>query len=432
MSISTTEPRSLQRAARSRRPRTAATPTPGRWGSSLGLVVLAAATFVGVSTELLPIGLLPQMSSDLATSEAAAGMAVTGYALVVALSATVLTAATARWPRRRLLLVVLVVYAASTAAAAGAPDVAVLLAARMVGGLSHGVFWSMIAGYAVRLVPPEQVGRATSAVFTGNALAVAVGLPLATATGESFGWRTAFLGATALTVVVAVCARYLLPPLPALARPAVAAGERRAGSVRDALAQPGVRKVSVVTALVVLGHYTFFSYISVYLGAVGVPSGRIGGALLAYGVAGVVGTLLLGRAYDRWPVASLAVVIGTLLCALASSAVLVLADSAPWVTAAAVVSTTALGAAAISLPVALQAMVLRHAGPAPDAASSLFVAAFNLGISGGALLGGLLLATAGVPLLPITGVVIAMSGAVLMSRTASSAGRRRWATWRRR
>lgn len=418
MRTPTAQPRPLQhlpQAAGGPCPPGARGPGPGR--SSAGLGVLAAATFAGVSIELLPIGLLPQISSDLGTSEAVAGLTVTGYALVVALSATALTAATARWPRRALLLTVLLAYAASTAAAAAAPGVAVLLAARMVSGLCHGVFWSMIAGYAARLVPPEQVGRATSAVFTGNALAVAVGLPLATASGGRVGWRLTFLGAAALTLVVAACARSLLPPLAGAARPTAADGERPVGSVRGAFAQRGVRTICLVTALVILGHYTFFTYISTYLQTVGVPSDGLSEALLAYGVAGVAGTVLLGRAYDRWPTASVAVVTATLLGALMSSAVLVLLGAASWVTAAALGSTTALGAAAISLPVALQAMVLRHAGPAPDAASSLFVAAFNLGISTGALLGGLLLATAGVPLLPVTGLVIAASGAVLMSRT---------------
>lgn len=154
-------------------------PARTRWG----LGVLAAATFLGVSTELLPIGLLPQISADLSTSEAVAGAAVSGYAIVVALTATPLTAATARWPRRRLLVVVLAVYAVSHVVSALAPSFAVLMAARALGGLCHGVFWSMIAGYAARLVPAEHVGRATSAVFTGNALAVAVGLPLGTAVG---------------------------------------------------------------------------------------------------------------------------------------------------------------------------------------------------------------------------------------------------------
>jgi predicted MFS family arabinose efflux permease len=386
--------------------------------SAWGLGVLAAATFIGVSTELLPIGLLPAISADLSTSEAATGMAVTGYALVVALSATPLTAATTHWPRRRLLLTVLIVFAASSAVAAVAPSFAVLLAARVLGGLCHGVFWSMVAGYAARLVAPEHVGRATSAVFTGNALAVAVGLPLATAAGEALGWRVTFLGAAAITATVAVLARFLLAPMPASPAPPVATDERPAGSLRAALAQPGVRAVAAITALLVLGHYIFFSYISIYLRDVGASSTAISVALLVYGVAGVGGTVVLGRAYDRRPVASFTIVTTTLLGALAALAALGLVHPAPWVIAAVIATTAVLGGAAISFPVTLQAMVLTHAGRAPDAASSLFVAAFNLGISGGALAGALLLATTNSHTLPVAAVLVASTGALLAARTA--------------
>lgn len=378
--------------------------------------MLGAATFTGVTTELLPIGLLPAMSADLSASEAALGTAVTGYALVVALSATSLTAVTARWSRRRLLVTVLLAYAASNAVVAAAPSLTVLLAARAFGGLCHGIFWSMVAGYAARLVPRDQVGRATSAVFTGNALAVAVGLPLSTAAGTAFGWRVTFLGVAVLAAAIALLAQTWLPPLPALAAPDGPAGGPAPHPLRAAISHPGVRAVTVATALLVLGLYTFFSYITIYLRDAGAADAAIGGALLAYGTAGVLGTVLLGRAYDRSPRTSSRTVTGTLLGALVVLALLAVLDPEPWVAAASMGATTVLGAAAVALPVLLQATILTHAGPAPDAASSLFVAAFNLGIAGGGLLGGLLLATAGSGLLPAAGVLIAAAGAVALRR----------------
>lgn len=241
--------------------------------STAGLVVLGAATFIGVSTEVLPVGLLHEISTDLSISEAAAGLTVTGYALVVALSATPLTVATAHWPRRRLLLTVLAAYAAVNVLAGLAPNFAVLLIARALGGLCHGVFWSMNTGYAARLVREDQVGRATGAVFTGSALAVAVGLPLATATGQAFGWRITTLGAAALTVVIALAARLFLPALDALPTPRTE--QRVTGPVRAALNRPGVRAVAVITGLIVLGLYVFFSYISVYLSDLGLTGPTI-------------------------------------------------------------------------------------------------------------------------------------------------------------
>lgn len=390
----------------------AASPAPAR--PRRGLAVLAAATFVGVTTELVPVGLLPAISRDLGTSEAAVGATVSGYALVVALTAAPLTAATARWPRRRLLLIVLALYAASSAVSAVAPDLLVLLAGRALGGLCHGVFWSMVTGYAARLVRPELVSRGTAAVFTGSALAVAAGLPLATVVGNTLGWRATFVAACAVTVLVAVGARAWLTPLPALPRPA-SEGAGPVALLRSALARRGVRAVVVVTAVVVLGHYTFFSYVTVYLADLGASSATTTAALLAYGVAGVAATVLLGRLGGWSAHRRLLVVCATLLVALTVLATLSLVGHGSWAVVVAVGATTLLGAAAIALPVPLQELVFTHAGPAPDAASSLFVGAFNLGIGGGALLGGLLLDTSGSRLLPLAAVVVA-AGGVLYAR----------------
>ena len=392
---------------------------PARHGTA-GLTVLGAATFIGVSTEILPVGLLPQISADLSVSESVAGLTVTGYALVVALSATPLTVLTARWPRRRLLLTVLIVYAFANALAAVAPTFAVLLVARAVGGLCHGVFWSMNTGYAVRLVSRDRVGRATGAVFTGSALAVAVGLPLATATGEAFGWRITTLGAAAITVAIAVSARVVLPPLEGL--PTAAGHHRITAPVRAALARPGVRAVATITGLIVLGLYVFFSYISVCLGNLGLRGPEISAALLAYGVGGVLGTIALGRAYDRWPTRSFAAVVITLLAALAAIATLPLFEPAAWLTVAAIGVVTILGAAALSIALPLQAMIFAHAGPAPDAASSLFVAAFNVGISAGAAIGGVLLFAFGSHVLAPAALLIAAVGALRSLRAPHPQG----------
>ena len=396
-------------------------PTPAR--PRRGLFVLAAATFIGVTTELVPVGLLPAISRDLGASEAAVGTTVSGYALVVALTAAPLTAATARWPRRRLLLAVLGLYAASSAVSALAPSLLVLLVGRTLGGLCHGVFWSMVTGYAARLVRPELVGRGTAAVFTGSALAVAAGLPLSTVVGNALGWRATFVGTCAATVLVAVLTRAWLAPLPALPRPA-SDGAGAVSLLRSALARRGVRAVVVMTAVVVLGHYVYFSYVTVYLADLGASRGTTSTALLAYGVAGVAATVLLSRASAWSAYHRLLVVCVTLLAALTVLATLPLVGHGSWVVVTAVVATAVLGGAAISVSFPLQELVFTHAGPAPDAASSLFVGAFNLGISGGALLGGLLLETSGSGLLPLVAVVIAAAG-VLYARQSPIVSRPR-------
>jgi predicted MFS family arabinose efflux permease len=361
--------------------------------SRAALLILACATFLGVLTENLPIGVLPEMAHDLGVRTQTVGMTVSGYAFAVALTAVPLTAATARRARRALLTVLLLTYAASSLGTAIATTFPVLLLARLLGGLSHGVFWSIIAGYAATLVSARQRGRATAIVFAGNAIALALGLPAGTAIARVIGWRGAFAAIAALAALVALGVWLVLPRVPA--------DGGSAPSDPGALGSPAVRSVVVLTGIVMLAHFAFFTYVTPYLRHVGVPPSQVSIVLLAYGVCGVLGTVLAGRVVDRWPARSLLASIGLLAMALA---VIAASDR---LAIGFVPSIAVWGAAYTGLTVCLQVMILVVAGPDADTASSAYVAAFNLGIGGGALLGGLVIGQMTITALPAVAAVLA-------------------------
>jgi len=158
------------------------------------LSVLAAAVFAAITTEVLPVGLLPIISRDLGTSESRVGLLVSAYAVVVALGSIPLTAVMVRWPRKQVLSGLLVIYAISNALLAGTDQFSVALMARLVGGLAHAGFFSIVIAAAVAVVAPAKAGRAVAVVQAGNALALSVGIPLGTALGTAVGWRWAFAG----------------------------------------------------------------------------------------------------------------------------------------------------------------------------------------------------------------------------------------------
>jgi len=156
------------------------------------LATVAIAIFLSVTTEMLPTGLLPEMSADLHVSESLIGITVSVFAFTVVVSTAPLTALTRRIPRHALVVTVLLVLAVSTVATASAPTYILLVAARIVGGLAHGVFWSVVGAYAAYLVPRDQVGRAVSITLGGGSLAFVLGVPLGTALGHAIGWRASF------------------------------------------------------------------------------------------------------------------------------------------------------------------------------------------------------------------------------------------------
>ncbi len=368
-----------------------------------GLLVLASTTFIGVVTESMPIGLLPQIADDLGVRESTVGLTVSGYALVVALTAAPLTAFTARVSRRRLLAFLLAVYAVCNLATALAPTFAVLACARVVGAFAHGIFWSIVVPYAAGLVGRERIGWATSIALAGGSTAIALGVPLGTALGVAVGWRGTFLVVAAVTTLIAVGTLLTLPDR--------AGAAVRGEGIGRAIAQPLVRRQLILITLLVIAYFALYTYVAPYVQQrSGVSEGATSVVLFLAGGAGIIGTLLAGRVLDRRPLATF--MAGAAL--LVGGFVLLLGLGT--LTAGAVVAFVLIGAGFAPMPIALQQPLLRVPSDIADTAVALFTTAFNVGIFGGGLLGGVVLDTAGLAWLPVIGLPLIVAAIVLRAR----------------
>jgi predicted MFS family arabinose efflux permease len=385
----------------------------------LGLTVLAAAVFLSVTGETLPTGLLPDMSSDLHVGEPAVGLLVTVFAFTVVLTSTPLAHFTRRFARRRIVVAVLVVLALSNVLTALAPNYPLVLSTRIVGGIAHGLFWAVVGAYAGHLVPREQIARAVSITLGGGTLAFVFGVPLATAAGHAFGWRLSFAGVGVLMLLGALLVWRFLPHT----ERADPDEEQTAGGGERTLVP--VVLVSVVAAVVIVGHYTFYTYIAPFLiGPMGVGSAAVAPLLFGYGIAGAAGLLLAGSVLGRRPTRSL--VIGLVVTGAAVAALALLAAVPVLGIAALLLWGIAFG----TLPPLMQTRLL-HASSARfrDTASALYTTAFNIGIGGGALLGATLFGPLGVGGLPWVYVALLALALVLLVvsvrlRLGSSARRR--------
>ncbi|GIF96422.1 MFS transporter [Catellatospora citrea] len=379
-------------------PRTeTAAPTRAPWPLA-GLLVIAAGTFLSVTTEMLPMGLLSSISRDLDVSEPTVGLLVTGYALMVALFAAPLGRLTARFPRRGLLVGTLVAYAASNVIMALSTVYPLAAVARLIGGLTHGAFWAICAGYAARMVTPDRVGRAVTLVFTGGTVAILLGVPAGTALGVAIGWRAAFAVLAGIALLLALVGWRLLPDYP---------GEAAGGgmSLFQVLRTPSVAIVVVTTAVTMLGYFSFYTYISPFLQSTGLSEAALSAALLGYGAAGAVGLLAAGLLVDKRP--RFAMLAGTCTLTVALIALALSGHSA----AAAVASAAVAGMALNALATLVQAAILRAAPVgAADTAAALNASAFNVGIGGGALVGGMVLAGWGPAALPIVAALLTCAG----------------------
>ncbi|MFF5552783.1 MFS transporter [Streptomyces olivaceoviridis] len=391
-----------------------AAPPARRRGGKLplpALLALATAVFLTSLTETLPAGLLPGMSHDLRVSESATGQTVTVYAIGTALTAIPLTAATAAWRRKRLLLTAVAGFAVANTVTAVSSVYGLTMVARFLAGVAAGLAWSLLAGYARRMVEVPLQGRAIAVAMTGIPVALSLGVPAGTFLGQALGWRVAFWAMTALAVVLLVWITAVVPDHPGLPR-----GERP--RMLRALGVPGVRPVLFVTLVLVLAHTVLYAYIATFLDGLGMGDDT-DLVLLAFGVASLLGVWVVG-AQIQYRLRSLTIA-GTLLVAVAAAWLGVLGDGGVPVYVAAALWGLGWG----GLPTLLQTAVGDAGGDRADAAQAMLVTLWNVAMAGGGVLGGVLLDAAGsgsfpwtvlVLLLPVLAVVLAARGHGFPSR----------------
>ncbi|EXG79098.1 MFS transporter [Cryptosporangium arvum] len=375
------------------------------------LIALSFSTFVYVTVESMPIGLMPLMSRDLDVSPSAVGMLVTAYGFVVVATSVPLAAVTRRWPPKRVLVVLLALLVVTTLVSALATAYWVLLGARLLTALSQALFWSIVTPTAAALFSERLRGRAVSALSGGSSLAAVLGVPIGAWLGQQAGWPIAFLAVSVLSLVLLVSVALLLPLSPASASSAARGTEPDAGRFWVIMGS---------TALVVTGSFVAFTYITEYLTDVnGFAPETIGPLLFVRGIAGVIGVAIVGLVVDRgvWPTMVAMVVL--------QAVALTLHYFSGDATSVAVVAVALGGLALTGWAAALGVRVLQVAPGASVLASAGTSTAFNLGITAGALLGGVLLPIVGVHSTALLGALLTLCAlALLLAEPALSSARR--------
>ncbi|MBB6559062.1 putative MFS family arabinose efflux permease [Acidovorax soli] len=365
------------------------------------LLALAMAAFITILTEALPAGLLPQMAQGLAVSEAWVGQTVTAYAIGSLVAAVPLTTATQGLRRRPLLLAAIAGFAIANTVTALSASYAVTMVARFLAGVSAGLLWALLAGYAARMVPAHQKGRAIAIAMAGTPLALSLGVPAGTFLGHWLGWRMCFGAMSALALLLMVWVRVKVPDFGG-----------QAASRRLPLGQvftlAGVRPVLFVVLAFVLAHNILYTYIAPFLAAAGM-AGRADGVLLVLGATSLLGIWIVGALIDRHLRAL--TLASTLVFGLAALA-LAAASDAPLIVYAAV---AAWGLAFGGAATLFQTALAKTAGDAAaDVAQSMLVTAWNMAIAGGGIVGGVLLGRLGAgTLAPAALVLLAASLAVV-------------------
>ena len=369
------------------------------------VVSLSLGVFGLVTAEFLPVSLLTPISQDLGITPGTAGQTITATAVIGAIAGPGVVIGTRNLDRRWVLLTLTMLLIVSSTIAALANSLPMLLAARLLLGVGLGGFWAMSAALAMRLVPEHLMPRAMAVVFTGVSVATVCAAPLGAWIGATLGWRAAFALAAGVGILAFLVQALSVPSLPPR-------GSASLSTMMSLLSRPRVRIGLIVTLIIVPGHFAGFTYIRPYLEEIPRFSVEmISLVLLAYGVAGFFGNLLGGVIAGRSTTVSIAFGAGLL----SASALLML-----WAGSLAAVSWAAIvlwGLGFGILPVSIQTHVTRAASDEAESVGAMLLTTFQVAISSGAVLGGLLVDTQG-PLGVVTfvGIVCALGSVVMLAR----------------
>ncbi|WP_402469674.1 MFS transporter [Isoptericola aurantiacus] len=381
-------------------------PTVDARRATIILLAMGASTFLFVTVEQLPSGLLTLMAPDLDRTTAAIGLLVTAYALVVLVSSVPLAHLTRNLQRRWVLAACAGVAALATLWAALTPSYEQLMAARVVTALAQALFWVAVVPATAGLFPPRVRGKVMARLAVGNSLGPVLGVPAGTWLGEATSWRWSF---AAVAVVSAIIMVVVIVLFPAVSPSAGGASEAPFASMRRYVS------VMVVTVLAVTGAFGMITFVTQYLiDVAGFAQSDLPALLLLQGGAGVLGAVVVGRFLDRRPVGAL----------LAGLGVLVVAMVGLWVVGSSPVGAVAclllFGFSFSTVPPVLSHRVLLISPHGTNMGQAISSALFNLGIAGGSALGALLVSVVGIEAVPLVGagiVLLALLVALWEERT---------------
>ncbi|MDG5822913.1 MFS transporter [Xylella fastidiosa] len=377
------------------------------------LLMLAMTGFIAIVTEKLPAGLLPQIAQDLAIPATAAGQMVTVYAAGSLLAAIPLVSLTQTRRRKPVLMLALAGFLFFNLVTAFSPWFALTLVARFLAGVSAGLSWGLLGGYARRMVVDRLKGRALAVAMVGTPLALSIGVPLGTFTGGIIGWRGAFVSLSVVAALLLVAMAWRMPDVPG--QPP----ERRI-SIGSVLGSAGVRSILFTALAWVTAQYMLYTYIAVFAGTLG-RSADVDLLLLAFGVAAIVGIWLAGVMVDRHLRLH---VIGSLVLFVAVTLVFTSpASAALFAVPAMMLWGASFGGAATSI----QTAASDAAGEGVDIVGAMLTTVWNAGIAAGGALGALVLARGGASVLPASMlplILVALATALACRRHGFKAGAR--------
>ncbi|SAL11081.1 major facilitator transporter [Caballeronia peredens] len=374
-----------------------------RW---LAVLSIALGSFAFVTTEYMPVGVLPRIAADLGVTPGTAGLMTTTPGVIAALCAPLLLLAAGRMNRRTILLLLSIALVLSNAVSAVATNFATMLVGRALLGISLGGFWTVALGVSGQIVAEEDSARASAIIFMGITLATVVGVPLGTFIAELSSWRVSFIATAALAGAALLLQAALLPALPPRSVPGI-------GVFVQMLARGTVQRSLLLVALLFGAHFCAYTYIAPFLESDAALGGTwVTALLLGFGVVGFVSNFAASAFVTSHPRLSLFAMTSLVMASLLALPVFA------HMPGAVVAGVLAWGIAYGAIPLCLSVWMQMTSPERPEAASALFVSAVQTAIALGSLAGGMAVDRAGTGGAMHLGVLLSALGLAVLASFA--------------
>jgi predicted MFS family arabinose efflux permease len=380
---------------------------PSSVRSWLAVGAVAVGAFAFVTTEFLPVGVLPRVAADLGVSPGTAGLMVTVPGIIAAISAPGLMLVAGRMDRRRVFLLLTALLLASNLISAFAPSFLFMLLGRALLGAALGGFWTLATAASGRLVRPKDAPRAMATILTGVTCATVIGVPLGTFIASFASWRASFMATGVLVAIALVAQFFFVPSLPS-------STALRFRDLVDVLRHPHPRRSMLMVALVFGAHFSSFTYVTPFLlRNANLSMSIITWLLLGFGIIGFFSNFAVSSTVTRNLKTSAGAMISLLMFALVSLPLLqhsslgVMAFVLAW------------GISFGALPLCFSIWVQRATPDSPEAGSALFVSIIQVAIALGSLVGGVVVDHVGISADFLFGAGLALLGLAALASFGS-------------
>ncbi|NTU22021.1 MFS transporter [Brevibacillus sp. HB1.2] len=340
------------------------------------IYLLAIAIFAMTTSEFMVAGMMNELADVFDVSIPSIGYFITAYAGAMVIGGPILTATLLHIRRKQALLSLVAVFFIGQSLGAMAWNYESMMLARILTGIASSAAFGISVSISASLVPPHSRGKAASIVLAGLMIATVIGLPLTTVIAQYFGWRMSFWAVAVVVLLSGILIQWLLP----------SSAQKDQLNGKDELASfqnPHLWAAYVTSMLIIGGTFAAFSYFTPILTDVTAFSDASIPYLLAlYGIATVIGNIVIGRLADRFTMRILVTGLSILLAALVLFAV---GAENKWI---AVLSIVLIGLTGVAMNPAMIARVMNTAGSG-TMVNTMHTSFITLGVAIGSSLGGI-------------------------------------------